>query len=77
MKELLAQIPLCLARLELRVGLAIREPWLGKVGIVRGHHQRLKTADLVIDEAAQLRRAVAFSRHDAAKQQREGDGDRY
>jgi hypothetical protein len=61
-KELFPQVTLRLGGLETRVRTSIRQPWLWKIGIVRGNHQLLDAANLLVDEAAQLgRRGVVIT----------------
>src|SRR5919199_6438574 len=70
-KELFAEVPLRLGRFEKRVRASVRKARLRQVGIVRRHHQPLNAANLLIDEAAQLRRTVALGSDDGAERQRE------
>jgi hypothetical protein len=68
-KELFAEVPLGLGYLEERVGPSIGEPGLRKLGIMRWNHQLPDATDLLIDEPAQLRGAVALSGGDSNGQQ--------
>jgi hypothetical protein len=53
-EQLLAEVPLRLRGLELRIRGAVGEPRLRKVRVIHGHHQPLDAADLLADECAQF-----------------------
>jgi hypothetical protein len=67
-EEHFPETALSLGCLEARVWASIGKPRLRKVGILRWHHQLLDSTDLLVNEPAQLCRAVALSGGDAARQ---------
>jgi hypothetical protein len=75
-KELFPEVALRLGYLEERVRASVGKPWLWKVSIARGHHQLVDPTDTLIDELAQLGRAVALRDGDASPKERQDDGDR-
>src|SRR5262249_31925635 len=72
-KQQLPEVTLGFGCLELGVRAPVGKPWLRKVLIVRWHHQLLDATDLLVDEPAQLRRAVVLRGGDSAAQQGNGE----
>ena len=67
-EEHFPEIALGLGGLEARVRASIGKPRLRKVGVVRRHLQFLDSTGLLVDEPAQLSRAVVLAGSDRAVQ---------